>query len=60
SLGINQQIERFDCSIFDGDYVTGGVDEAYLARIESQRNDAAKSARGSAGDLELMELHSQA
>ncbi|MEX0942786.1 MAG: amidophosphoribosyltransferase [Pseudomonadales bacterium] len=58
ALGINQQIERFDCSIFDGDYVTGGVDETYLKRIESQRNDGAKMERG-AVDLEVLDLHNQ-
>ena len=35
ALGINPDIETFDCSVFDGQYVTGGVDNAYLERIES-------------------------
>ena len=42
----NSSIKRFECSVFDGDYVTGDVDEAYLAHIEAQRNDNAKSGRG--------------
>jgi amidophosphoribosyltransferase len=58
AMGINEQIERFDCSIFDGDYVSGGVDETYLKRIESQRNDGAKMARV-AVDLEVLDLHNQ-
>jgi amidophosphoribosyltransferase len=28
--------------VFDGDYITGDVDQHYLNRIDSQRNDAAK------------------
>lgn len=36
------RIERFEDSIFTGDYITGGVDEAYLTRVAKQRSDAAK------------------
>ena len=36
------KIEHFDCAVFDGQYVTGDVNEAYLNRIEQARNDAAK------------------
>ena len=32
---MNSQIERFDASCFDGDYVSGDIDEAYLAALES-------------------------
>ncbi len=38
----NASIKRFECSVFDGEYVTGDVDSAYLAKIDSIRNDAAK------------------
>jgi amidophosphoribosyltransferase len=37
------KIEHFDCAVFDGQYVTGDVNEQYLDRIERARNDAAKS-----------------
>jgi amidophosphoribosyltransferase len=36
---LNPSIERFDCSCFDGVYVTGDVSEAYLASVEAQRAD---------------------
>ncbi|MDF2489501.1 MAG: amidophosphoribosyltransferase, partial [Pseudomonas sp.] len=36
------KIEQFDCAVFDGQYVTGDIDEAYLDRIEQARNDVAK------------------
>ena len=35
-------IASFDCSCFNGEYVTGGITEEYLAKVESMRNDAAK------------------
>ncbi|MFZ5561250.1 MAG: amidophosphoribosyltransferase [Pseudomonadota bacterium] len=38
----NPHIERFDCSVFNGDYVTGDIDEAYLDMLQTARNDAAK------------------
>ncbi|NBV75404.1 MAG: amidophosphoribosyltransferase [Methylococcaceae bacterium] len=41
----NQNIHRFDTSCFTREYITGDIDEAYLARIESLRNDSAKESR---------------
>ena len=38
----NPLITQFECSVFDGKYVTGDVDEVYLKRLEFLRNDAAK------------------
>jgi len=35
-------LASFDCSCFNGEYVTGGITEEYLAKVESTRNDAAK------------------
>ena len=32
---MNPQIERFDASCFDGDYVSGDIDEQYLADLEA-------------------------
>src|SRR5947207_3126313 len=36
---LNPAIKRFDCSCFDGVYVTGDVSEAYLESVERNRND---------------------
>jgi amidophosphoribosyltransferase len=36
------KIDNFDCSVFDGKYVTGDIDEHYLNKIEQARNDASK------------------
>jgi amidophosphoribosyltransferase len=38
----NKAIKSFDCSCFDGVYVTHDVDENYFERLSFQRNDAAK------------------
>lgn len=38
--------ERFDCSVFDGKYVTGDIDEQYFARLAAERADE-RSARQS-------------
>ena len=51
---LNPAIEHFDCSVFTGEYVTGGVDEAYLAALERLRADNVKS-RTLLGGLGTME-----
>lgn len=38
----NPAITEFDTCVFDGKYVAGDVDEAYLERLKQARNDAAK------------------
>lgn len=35
-------VDRFDTSVFDGDYVTGDVTAEYLRMLEARRNDSAK------------------
>jgi amidophosphoribosyltransferase len=35
---LNPSIERFDCSCFDGVYVTGDVSQEYLDGIEMRRD----------------------
>jgi len=39
---LNPVIERFECSVFSGEYVTGGVDGVYLDHLESTRSDNMK------------------
>ena len=38
----NADIKRFEDSVFTGNYITGGVDEAYLAALGAKRNDSAR------------------
>ena len=54
----NPQIERFDCAVFSGEYVTGDVDKNYLDRLESMRNDEAQGDRRAAeGEGDVVGLH---
>ncbi|EPQ30506.1 uncharacterized protein PFL1_02032 [Pseudozyma flocculosa PF-1] len=38
----NPELKQFDCSVFDGHYVTGGVDQDYIAHLEGLRSENAK------------------
>jgi len=49
------KIAQFDSAVFDGNYVTGDVNEAYLNRIEQARNDLAKGKQGAASAI--IDLH---
>ena len=46
---------RFDTSCFNGEYVTGGIDEAYLDALYASRNDTAKVE--SSEDDEIVDMH---
>ena len=53
----NPKIKRFEASVFDGDYVTGDVNQDYLESIERLRSDGAKEERkGTANDLASTEI----
>ena len=54
----NPEITRFETSVFDGQYITGDIDQNYLNRIDKLRNDSAKSTRESAMSSGL-EIHKQ-
>ena len=41
----NKEIKTFDCSCFNGEYVTQDVDEDYFNRLSDERNDVAKQER---------------
>lgn len=34
---------RFDCSVFDGNYITGDVDDIYFEKLKASRSDALKN-----------------
>lgn len=54
----NKAIQHFDSSCFNGEYVTGDVDAAYLDHLEAMRSDAAKSRREHADNLAGIDLYS--
>ncbi len=41
----NPNIKQFDTSCFSREYITGDIDDEYLARIEALRNDGAQEQR---------------
>jgi amidophosphoribosyltransferase len=62
----NPHITQYECSVFDGQYITGDVDEVYLKRLESRRSDAVKKStkKGKGGQTKgknlVADLHSDA
>ncbi|WP_251359769.1 amidophosphoribosyltransferase [Kangiella sp. TOML190] len=55
----NPNIEKFDLSVFDGNYITGGINEDYLKRLEDLRNDSAKKETDIEDVAMVMDLHNQ-
>jgi amidophosphoribosyltransferase len=43
------RVTEFDTSCFSGEYVTGDITPAYLARLQAERSDLAKAQRNAAG-----------
>tara|TARA_Y100000768_G_scaffold116375_1_gene85943 strand:- start:5736 stop:7217 length:1482 start_codon:yes stop_codon:yes gene_type:complete len=41
----NEDIKQFECSIFNGKYVTDDIDDKYLQDLEDVRSDKSKSSR---------------
>lgn len=39
----NPAIDQFECAVFNGKYITGDVDDVYLARLHAARSDANKA-----------------
>lgn len=56
----NRQIKKFDCSCFDGKYVTNTVDDEYLNKISHLRSDSAKDNGEEQVTVIGMELHNNA
>jgi amidophosphoribosyltransferase len=49
-------VDRFDTSVFNGEYITGDVNEHYLGQLELLRSDSAKQQREAAASG-ILELH---
>ena len=50
------QVNRFDTSVFNGEYITGDVNEHYLGQLELIRSDSAKKERDAA-QSSVIDLH---
>jgi amidophosphoribosyltransferase len=53
----NPAVQRFDCSVFNGEYVTGDINQEYLQRIDAERNDGSKNEQFEADDDLVIDLH---
>jgi len=54
----NDAIESFDSSCFNGEYVTGDVDSAYLKHLQTRRCESAKNKREHADNIVGIDLYS--
>lgn len=57
--GLNPAIKTFDCSVFTGEYVTGGVDEAYLSGLEETRADKVKTSSPSVNGRQVSDTQTK-
>ena len=55
----NTDITKFETSVFNGEYVTGDIDQKYLDFLESLRSDDAKVQRDIQQELANLELHNE-
>jgi amidophosphoribosyltransferase len=58
----NEHIEAFDCSVFNGVYVTGDISEEYLDRLEKTRSEKKKKKKNTEEeeDDSVIDLHNDA
>ena len=54
----NPDIQQFECSVFNGVYVTRDVDQQYLDYLDSLRNDDAKAVQLQ-NEVENLEMHNE-
>lgn len=53
----NPDIERFDCAVFTGEYITCDVDEHYLEQLATNRGENAKRKKKAGSSPEVIGLH---
>ena len=51
---LNPKITDFDCSVFDGRYLAGNIDQAYLDNLAAHRNDSSRDA-----DSDIIDLYNE-
>jgi len=57
SLG-NPEIKTFDTSVFDGNYVTNDIDQAYLEKLDAMRNNTTKETSDKNADS-IIDMHNE-
>jgi amidophosphoribosyltransferase len=55
----NVDIKQFETSVFNGEYVTGDIDQRYLDFLDSLRNDDTKLQKDIQQDLASLELYNE-
>jgi len=56
--GSDTDAKAFDCSVFNGEYITGDIDEAYFQRLHALRNDSSKGKRNAVENVAI-DLHNE-
>lgn len=54
----NPEIKRFETSVFNGQYITGDINQSYLDRLDAARNDVVRHGSEQSEDANL-ELHNE-
>ncbi|MFC0444413.1 amidophosphoribosyltransferase [Pseudidiomarina halophila] len=54
----NPSITQFETSVFNGEYITGDINQGYLDRLDAARNDVARSSESDTEDANL-EVHNE-
>ncbi len=55
----NPLVQQFDCSCFDGKYITGNITADYLQEIDYQRNDLSKHPSSNGLDMTEVSAYNQ-
>ena len=55
----NPDVDGFECSVFDGIYVTGDINQTYFEYLASLRSDDAKKIQEQKSEIASLELHNE-
>jgi len=55
----NPNVDGFECSVFDGIYVTGDIDQAYFDYLASLRSEDAKNVQEQREEIASLEMHNE-
>ncbi|PVU91672.1 hypothetical protein BB561_004267 [Smittium simulii] len=51
----NKSITQFDCSVFNGEYITGNISEKYLDTLEMERSESSRRSSANSGSISGIE-----